>query len=443
MTVCPPPGALVGRDAELDRLDRLVREAAGGVGGSVWIEGEPGIGKSALLRAALADAARLGCEVRSADADEFGCRIPLQVMLECVGAEPGSGEPELREIAESLSRGAGRETPGDPVAAASERLLGLVDGLTRRAPLVLAVDDLQWADEASVLLLHRLSRVAHRRPLLLIVACRPVPRRPDLVTLRRGLTASGAGPVTLSALTPAAVIRLTSELTVRLTGARTTGPRLRRSIEHAGGNPLYLRELIDALVREDLLRRDEDTVELAGDDRTGLPRRLTDAIAERLDFLSAGTVEILRSAALLGSAFSVTDLGAVVGRSAIELTSALDEATAAGVLAESELFLTFRHTLIRQALYERPAAGLRLALHLQAARTLADAGMSVERVAEQLLAALRAPEAGAAVDGWTIDWLLGAGRALVSRAPGDAVELLGLTDGQLRPDDPRREPLEA
>jgi DNA-binding CsgD family transcriptional regulator len=442
VTVSSPSGSPIGRDDELDRLRHLLHDAMDGAGRSVWIEGEPGIGKSALLESFLTEAVSLGCQVRVATAEEFGRRIPLHVMLDCLDAEPGSDDPELREIADLLSCGGAAERPADPVAAATERLLGLVDRLSAGEPLIVAVDDLQWADESSILLLHRLSRLAQRRPLLVVGACRPVPRRSDLVTLKRGLTSSGAEVITLASLPPAAVTRLTTELTSELTGAHLLGARLRRAAELAGGNPAYLREMVDALIREDKVRREEDTAELTGETGRGLPRTLTNAISDRLGFLSADTTDLLRSAALLGSAFSVTDLGAIVGRSALELTAALEEATAAGVLTESEVLLAFRHTLIRQALYERPPAGLRLALHLQAARALAEAGLAVERVAEQLLAALRGPDAVPVVDGWTVDWLLKAGRRLVSRAPKDAAELLRLAVAYLPSDDPRRESLE-
>jgi DNA-binding CsgD family transcriptional regulator/tetratricopeptide (TPR) repeat protein len=445
VTVSSPPGSspcgpLVGRDEELDRLRHLLDDTMSGAGRSVWIEGEPGIGKSVLLESLLADAVRLGCRVRAGAAEEFGRHMPLHVMLDCFGAEPGADDPELREIAELLSYAAAAERPNDPAGVAAERLFALAERLSAAEPLVLFLDDLQWADEASVLMLHRLGRLAQRRALLIIMTCRPVPRRPDLATLKRGLIAYGAEVMSLSALAPAAVTRLTAELA----GAPRPGPRLRRAADQAGGNPLYLRELVDALVREDRVRRHDDVAELADEPAdAGFPRTLVDAVCDRLGFLSADTAELLRSAALLGSAFSVTELGAIVGRSARELTATLEEATAAGLLIESDVLLAFRHPLIRVALYERSPTGLRLALHLQAARALADAGLAVERVAAQLLSGLRGPGAVPAMDGWAVDWLLTAGRRLVRRAPEDAAELLGLAVGHLPTSDPRREPIEA
>jgi DNA-binding CsgD family transcriptional regulator/tetratricopeptide (TPR) repeat protein len=430
-------GALVGRDDERDRLGRLLpQDATGGSGCSVWIEGEPGIGKSALLQSLLDDARALGCQLRWAEAEEFGRRIPLNVVAECLGVEPGSADPELAGIADLLS-GDG-PAASDPVATATDRLLGVVDRLTARGPVVLAIDDLQWADEASILFLHRLSRIARRRPLLVVGVCRPVPRRSDVVTLKRGLIASGAAALTLTPLTPSAVTRIAADLV----GADRICEELRQVTEQAGGNPLYLKDLVTALAHERRVElRDDATADLDTAD-AALSPALAETIADRLGFLSGDAIELLRSAALLGPMFSVTDLGAVVGRSALELTAALEEATAAGLLVESGLLLAFRHTLIRRALYERTSAGLRLALHSQAARALADAGLSVERVAEQLLAALGGPGA-VPVDGWTVDWLLHAGRALVSRDPRAAAELLRLAVSHLPSFDPRRESLEA
>src|SRR5260370_243398 len=82
------------------------------------------------------------------------------------------------------------------------------------------------------------------------------------------------------------------------------------------------------------------------------------------------------AAALRGDAFRVTDLGTVTGCPLVDLAAAVQEATDAGILTESGARLTFRHALIRQALHEQTPAGVRLALHRQAARTLAEAGAS-------------------------------------------------------------------
>ena len=105
-------GLLIGRDAELDRIVQAVRRAENGTGGAMWIEGEPGIGKSALLDTALSNPTT--CQIFRAAADELG--FPLQAILDCF--EPLAPAPES-------------------VVVATERLLDLIGRLAAQAPVVL------------------------------------------------------------------------------------------------------------------------------------------------------------------------------------------------------------------------------------------------------------------------------------------------------------------
>src|SRR5438034_6483384 len=145
MTSTVPHGTLVGRDREVAQLADLVAEVAAGRGRSVWVEGGPGIGKSALLAAGLADATRLGCEVFWEAADEARQRFPLWVLLDCLRVGSRSTDPMRVEIA-SLLRGEGSMglTPADTTAVVAERLLVLVDRLCAVSPVLLVVDDLHW-----------------------------------------------------------------------------------------------------------------------------------------------------------------------------------------------------------------------------------------------------------------------------------------------------------
>ena len=108
----------------------------------------------------------------------------------------------------------------------------------------------------------------------------------------------------------------------------------------------------------------------------------------------AGPVrDVLRAAALLGTDFAVRDLGIVLGRGVADLIPAVDEACAAGVLAESGSGLGFRHPLIRAALYDEMPAPVRAAWHRDAGRALAEAGAPADRVARQMLRAVGGPAA--------------------------------------------------
>ena len=323
---------------------------------------------------------------------------------------------------------------GDPVGGAAEEILAAVDRLCGRGPVVLVAEDLQWADEASVLVWHRLSRAAGQMPLLLAGALRPAPGREDLARLRRSVAARGEGVVLGLGPLGEGEVR---ELVGGVAGGRP-GRRLAGLAGQAGGNPLYARELADVLVREARVTVAAGVAEVPGGALERLPGSLAGVIGARLAWLAEDVVGVLRWAAVLGQEFSVTDLAVVTGRAAGDLLAVIDAAQAAGVVADAGLRLGFRHGLIRQALYEGMPAAVRAALHVQAARALAGAGAEPERVAAQLAAA-GAPGDG---DEWVRDWLAGAAPVVIYRAPGVAAGLLRDALAGLPEADPRRDELE-
>jgi DNA-binding CsgD family transcriptional regulator len=419
----------VGRGDELALLDGLVGALAGGIGGAVLVEGEQGIGKSALLRAGLARAAAAGCRVLWAAADELGQQIPLSLMAECLDGAGGAGGIRL---ARGLGTGGG-VFAGDPVLGAVEEALALVDRLCAVSPLVLVAEDLQWADEASLLVWHRLSRAVGQLPLLLAGSVRPGTGRQNIELLRRGLASRGGAVTELGPLPDAEI----GELVARLVGGQP-GAGLAGLLRRAAGNPLYVREFADGLVRDGQIRVEAGVADLAGGPHpVRVPETLAAAVGGRLSRLPGDAFTVLRWAAVLGQEFSVTDLGTVTGRSAADLITIVDTAQAAGVVADAGSRLAFRHGLSRQVLYEGMPAALRAALHLQAARALAAADAPPERVAAQLAAA-RGP-----ADGWLLDWLTRAAPSLIYRAPQVAADLLSAALAQVADADPRRDGLEA
>jgi DNA-binding CsgD family transcriptional regulator len=411
-------GTLIGRDSELAMLGSLVKEAAAGRGSSVLIEGEPGIGKSTLMRAALAAAGDLGCQVFWGAGDELGQALPLLPLLEGLRVREPSANPRRNSIVRLL-RGEAIAHHGTNVSAAlAEQLLALVAEECAVQPTILVIDDLQWADQASISLWGRLARSARQAPLLLAGTMRPVPQREELLALRRA--AGDTVRLRLAGLTHAAA----AELVEKLVGGRPDD-KLLRLAAGAAGNPLYLTELVAALARGSAV-----TVTGAGAaelTNAAAPRSLSAAIADRLGFLSGPVREALRAAALLGVEFAVPDLAIVLGRSLTDLIPAVDEACTGGVLAESGSGegLAFRHPLIRAALYDEMSAPVRAAWHREAARALAEAGAPSDRVARQLLRAAGEPGgASGPMDEWMLDWLVHAAEPLTGQAPQVAAELL-------------------
>jgi tetratricopeptide (TPR) repeat protein len=407
-----PACALVGRDSEMAVLARLMTEVVAGRGNAILIEGEPGIGKSTLVRAALAEAAEAGCEVFWGAGDELGQELLLQPLLEGLRVDEPSTSPRRNAIIRLL-RGEDADRGMDVPSVVAEQLLAIIAEQCAVGPTVLVIDDLQWADHASITLWRRLARSVEQMPLLLVAMMRPVPQRDDLRALQR---AAGDGArLQLSGLSEAAV----TALVTALAGGAPTGQLLELA-RSAAGNPLYLVELVAALVRSSSV-----TITGAGAAEVtsgSVPSSLSAAIADRLGFVSGPVRALLHVAALLGDEFAVPDLAIVAGRRVADLIAALDEARAAGVLAESGSHLRFRHPLIRSALYQEIPAPVRAALHQDAGRALADAGAPVDRVARQLVQAVSSTDEP--MDDWILSWLAHTAGPLIGQAPQVAAELL-------------------
>jgi DNA-binding CsgD family transcriptional regulator len=410
-------GQFVGRDHELSRLISCAAEATAGRGKAVLIEGEPGIGKSTLVRAACSEAAELGCQVYWGAGDELGQSLPLLPILDGLRVRETSANPRQETIVALLRGEVASGRAEDVPTVLAEQLLALVDELCATLPTVLVVDDLQWADHASVTLWERLSRSARHLPLLLVGMMRPVPQREDLLALRH--TADLTERFQLTGLPEGSV----TELVETLAGGKPDDD-LMHLADGAAGNPLYLTELVDALVRSSgLTVSDAGTAMLTSGHA---PESLPAAITDRLGFVPSSVRDVLRAAALLGVEFAVSDLATVLGRGVVSLLPAVNEARAAGVLAESGSTLAFRHPMIRSALYEEIPAPIRAAWHREAGRALAQAGAPANRVARQLLQAVRGPADGAELmDEWILRWLDSAAPLLVGQAPRAAAELLG------------------
>lgn len=334
-------------------------------------------------------------------------------MLDCLQVRPGSQDPLRARAAGLLSRL--RQglllADGDTSDTAIEVLVDLVDEFCAAAPVIMVLEDLQWADDASLFVWHRLAASIDQLRLLLIGTCGPASRRAEVQQLRAAVVRRRGALVTLGPLAEADV----SALVKAMLGS-PPGDGLRQLTAQAAGNPLYVRELVDALVRDRALEIGS-TAEIATT-REQLPASLAAALNDRLGSVSVDTAQLLRIAALLGAKFAVADLALVLHRPALDMAASVQEAVTAGILADSGTELAFRHLLVRQALYEGMPAALRTALHAEAARDLATSGADALSVAQQLFAAERPGE------DWVRDWLIASGPALTRSAPQLAAELL-------------------
>ena len=155
--IAPPPH-WVGRERELAILRASVEALDRGEGGVVWVEGEPGIGKSCLVAEALTAANPPGFDVGWGMADQLTERLRLRVVQDCLQVRLSSPDPRRAHAARVL-----RDLPQGPLADGDlsvtgiEVLATLVDELCAASPTVMVIDDLQWADDASLILWHQLA----------------------------------------------------------------------------------------------------------------------------------------------------------------------------------------------------------------------------------------------------------------------------------------------
>jgi DNA-binding SARP family transcriptional activator/tetratricopeptide (TPR) repeat protein len=422
---------LPGRADEVALLRGLVAAAAGGTGAAVWIEGEPGIGKTEVLTRAFSDADEAGCGLFWGVASELDRHVPLQVLTRALGLAATSPDPRRAVVATELHLASGNGDQDDAgPAIAAERLLAYLRAVCAGTPIVLVVDDLQWADEASVLLWDRLIAATRQMPLLLVAAARPEPNGRELAQLRRSVQLRLGHVLSLGALSPEA----TEELIAAVVGA-PVGPHLRTVVGHSGGNPLCAREMAAALVRRGVVTVADGRADIDASVRVEVPRSLLAVVRTTLDFLTDDTQEVLRLAALLGTEFDVDDVIAVTGRPPFGLMANLEEALAANVVVDSGTDLAFRHPFLREALYDSIPRPVRAMLHRQTAEVLARRGSPVTRVAEQLAAETPV------LDAWVVGWLTGHHAEVIKRVPQTARELIRQVLGTGLPDAAQRETL--
>lgn len=385
-----PPVPLIGRDDEVRRLRQAVVDVTGGRGRSIRIEGTPGMGKSALLQAALRATVSPGCRTGWGVGDELARRMPLGVLLECV--ESAMSGDSSHDLVKQLFTVAADALDG-PGPQTVDRAVALVRAAATAAPLILVADDLHRADTATLWVWAALHRLTREVPLLLVAAARP--GSAEILGVPADET------IVLAPLSPPAATAL-----VRAVAPEPFDPRvLGGLLADAGGNPYYLRHL-GAATR-------------GGAGYRGVPpAELVAAVSAHLATLGEETRHVLRAIAFLGDECTLDEVALVTDRSPEELLRIVRPARDAGVLAEAAPDLAFRHRIVAQVLHESTPAALRIMLHRSFAGKIAEAGGAPERVVAQLLAGPVPLDTNAS------RWLTRHIEQLALRAPQVAVTML-------------------
>lgn len=412
---------LIGRVAETARIRDLVGSASAGEGQLLLLDGDAGIGKTRLVDEALAVAAGLGMRTLRAQAEELDSRRPFALMTDALGVTTRSTDPRRRDAARMLYEGSASET------RMVEALVVLVEDLCGTGPVALALDDLHWADVPTLKVIHRLAGIVQQYPLLLVGAYRPVPAAPELAALIRDAEERQATVLHVLPLSS----RDVGELLSSVLGVRP-GPRLTRQAAVAGGNPFYVTELVAALRASGSLDVSSAGAEIG---TVALPPALMLTVLLELSFLSKEAQDVLRAAAVLGSSFTLDDLGLVMERSAAELAPPIREALEARVLDDGGDRLCFRHNLLREAIYEDLPLSLRQGMHLHVADALAAHGASPLQVAEHFVRGASRGNARA------LEWLLRAADDATVASPATAADLLAGAAAMFEPTEPGRDAL--
>ena len=406
---------LVGRTEELAAIERMI--GAGDSSAAVLeIVGEPGIGKSRLLSELSARAQAGDWRVFEGRAVEFEGAVPFAIVIDALDDHLGTVEPRridrlsdedeghLRAIFPSLGTG-----PGAPIPLQDERYRSfravrlLLETLAARRPLLLVLDDLHWADDASLELLSYLLRQRPRGEVLIAFAHRP---RQLAVRLAPGL----ADAITSGADQRLELSPLSAEEADSLLGEGFAEATRRELYLESGGNPFYLDQLARAARRGP--RLEPDPAPGSGE----VPAMVRAALEGELSELTEEQKTVVRSAATIGDTFE-PELVAEAAELGEEQTLA-----AIGSLVELDLVrpglppsrFRFRHPIVRRAVYESASPVWRLSAHGRIADALGRREAPASARARHLEFSARPGDDAA------LGVLAEAGHAAMPRAPATA-----------------------
>jgi DNA-binding CsgD family transcriptional regulator/tetratricopeptide (TPR) repeat protein len=363
----------IGRADELQRLEGVLDRAEQSRPQVVLVAGDAGVGKTRLLLEFADRAQQRGSRVLAGGCVELGdiglAYLPVVDALRGLGDDPADAEL-LAEVA-TTTPGLGRLLPGirpagpaGPHASNGLEQLQVFDavravlvGRAERSPVVLVLEDLHWADQATRDLIAFLARTLRSGRVILLASYRSDelhrrhPLRPLLAELVR------LPWVERLELAPFSQAELAEHLEA-ITGGPLLADQVERIHAHSEGNPFYAEQLLAAGV---------------GDAGTGLPPTLVEVVLARIQGLSEPAQQVLRVAAVAGRGVSHQLLVGVAGWPEADMEQGLREATGAGVLVADSRSgtYTFRHALLQEAVYTELLPGEQVRLHAAYARLLA------------------------------------------------------------------------
>ena len=394
--VQPPPSPLAGRQVESERLLGWVAQLRDSQGRVVLIRGEPGIGKSRLMHEVACEARARHLPVLSTNCYEIERGIAYQAVIDLASqACDLLPEVQLRQITPILLAEIAALVPAVAVRRADlpaladdfpearqarlfRALLQLFDALGQHQRLVLTIDNIQWADDASLRFIHFLARQSASRPILLACAYRDdeLAGSDQLNQLVDSLGREDhVRTMSLARLGPGDVDALLRRLDHPKLDAPGLAARLHRETQ---GNPFFLWSMVQSLCEGESSIRDEGQMPLPG--------ALRDSVRARLARVPASDRALLDLAAVFGRRFEVETLLALADAPEERVYESIDALVARRLLQEEADggFYDFSHDKVREVVYGDIGTGRRQLLHRQVAQQLEapDAGgLTHERTA--------------------------------------------------------------
>jgi ATP/maltotriose-dependent transcriptional regulator MalT len=378
----PALGVFVGRSAELARVAEVIEQVEAGQPWLVSIEGEPGVGKTALARHCLAGPVAHGWRVLSARADLAETDLDFGLADQLLRAA-GAVSPLAGAAAPPASNGAGVSS-----FAVGAQLIDMVGG-----PLAIFLDDLQWADRKSTEALTFMLRRLTVDPVLAVVTFRGPRDRLDGAAQRLLSSVESQLDISLRGLGPDEVASLIGALRPE----SLTGEVTERLYQDTGGHPLYLRTLLN----------EGSGLKPGAAGRRALPRSLAAAVSDQLRGLPPDSRAALEMLAVLNQRVPLVQLGQAA--QVASPSAAVEPAVAAGLVdwepEEPVCPVEIRHQLVREAIYAGITPTGRHQLHARAAELVSEGAAWEHRVAaldrpdEHLAAQLEALAAQEAADG--------------------------------------------
>jgi DNA-binding CsgD family transcriptional regulator/tetratricopeptide (TPR) repeat protein len=375
--------------------DVLSRASGAGEGGVLLVLGPPGIGKTAVLDALVDEAEGRGFVVGRSKADEGDQIAPMAQLLLALraGKKPLLSDAAFAEL-----------TPlRDQPVWLIDRIIGALEERALQAPVLVVVDDVQWADRLTLSCLRIMPARLTGSPVVWLLAARD--GNPSIDTLMEARARDAPRPHVVR-LAP-----LDDESIEAIAGDRLgTGPsaNVRQLLHQAVGNPFLAVSLLDALGDADLT-----------DDGSELPRRLKNGARRRLAPLSETALDLAQVGAVLGRPFALRDAAAFLGRPVLaDLRGAVDEAVRERVLQDDSGLLSFTHDLVRQAVYDEIAPSFRNELHRLIVAHLVESGASPLDAVPHVLASATTGDHAAVL------LLVRAATSVVSSMPAVAADVI-------------------